>query len=264
MNIHIKDSSLFQNLINATIATSNIGSTLYGTSDSKSDKDLMYIYADSLTEEYSHLFSHHQLQYKSENTDYIFTSVKNFLRNCLNGDSTINFEVIYSDQLVNTPLEFLHDLRFSFYNYKVMRSYLGFAKRDILQSEKNQLNEIKIKKICHAMRSFDIVKKIYSGSDIFPFSESDIYKYKNIINNFIKSDRLHYEKNLLIYIDELRNKINRECDSGKITKHMKVEDQLILDDNLYFLFSSKFYLDKRLTNIDMKIFYDAEENQIKY
>ena len=84
-----------ESLKKATLVEIEVGSKMYGLSHDDSDKDLLCIYATSETEKNSFCLTHHQIQYKDEinRIDYIFVNIHNFLRNSLNGDSTINFEV---------------------------------------------------------------------------------------------------------------------------------------------------------------------------
>src|ERR1700749_424554 len=102
MNIHFKDKELFENLKHATLAKVRIGSHLYGTNDSESDEDFLHIYATSEKELQSFIWTNHQLQYKTDGNDHNFISLHAFIRNCVNGDSTINFEVIHSTELIGT------------------------------------------------------------------------------------------------------------------------------------------------------------------
>jgi len=89
---------------------------MYGTDNENSDTDILHIYVQ--TKEESNSFvkfqNHHQLQFKKDNVDYIFTDIFTFLKNLMSGDSTINFEVIHSETLKGTCLEFLYNERKSF------------------------------------------------------------------------------------------------------------------------------------------------------
>jgi len=63
MNIHFNDKELFEKLKSATIAKIVVGSNMYGTQNSSSDIDYLYIYATSENELNSFVKVHHQLQY---------------------------------------------------------------------------------------------------------------------------------------------------------------------------------------------------------
>jgi predicted nucleotidyltransferase len=83
MNIHITDIELFEKLSISTIFSIEIGSKMYGLDNDNSDRDILCIYATSDNELNSFYMTHHQIQYKENNTDYIFVNIHNFIRNCL-------------------------------------------------------------------------------------------------------------------------------------------------------------------------------------
>ncbi len=130
MNIHFKDKNYFELLKEASLLKVEVGSSMYNINDEKSDIDYLYILPNSLFDEYSLIKSHHQLQYKEDGIDHNFTNIRNLLSNCISGDASINFEVINSEFLKNSCLSFLYENRKAFWTYNVIRSYLGFSRRD--------------------------------------------------------------------------------------------------------------------------------------
>jgi len=230
MNIHIKNKSLFNRLLKSTIFSTEIGSKMYKTSDEKSDTDILHIYKTSDLELNSILNSHHQLQFKENNIDYIFSSLHSFLRNTLSGDSTINFEVINSENLINSKLNFLYENRKSFYTYKIMRSYLGFGRRDLKQINLGKGKRGKNKKLFHAYRCYKSCLDIYNGEfnsiinnpKSFEIKEkifnNEDYKYRDFLKNSLKDE-----------IDNLRNKINSDYNDGKLINFMKIKDLSFID-----------------------------------
>lgn len=262
MNIHITNKKEFQKLFNSTIFKIEIGSSMYGLTNDKSDKDLLCIYATSDNELNSFHMSHHQLQYKENNIDYIFVNIHAFLRNCLSGDSTINLEVICSDKLKGTILEELYDMRFSFYNYKILRSYLGLAKRDIKRIDiDGNDTHTKNKKITHAYRGLCFAKKIIKNEELI-LSENELNFIKQSIWNIDNfSDRKEYANIILTEVESLRLIINSELN---MVNYMSVENQKKLDSFLNNLMFSDFYNKKKIHNFDMSLFYDANENGVNY
>lgn len=120
-----------------------IGSHLYGTNNESSDRDILCFYTDNEVD-YSGLPNHHQFQYDGEDTDYIWTTKQQFMRNLQSGDSTINADVVmFTDYLTDDPILKLKIV----HTYKIIRAFLGFANRDIKQINKNP------KKGHHAVRS---------------------------------------------------------------------------------------------------------------
>jgi predicted nucleotidyltransferase len=263
MNIHIKDIDLFERLAISTLFSIDMGSKMYGLTHELSDTDTLCIYATSDDELMSFYMTHHQIQYKENNRDYIFTNIHSFIRNAINGDSTINFEVINSDKLIGTDLEFLYNLRKSFYNYKIIRSYLGLAKRDIQRVDKDGKGEFdKNKKIAHAYRGLVTAKKIANNEEI-KLTSDEISLIKNEIWTLKGyNERLEYSKKLLIDIENFRNSINNN--KSMFANFMSVENQKELDVNLKKLINSEIFRNKKLNHFDMNLIYDANENGIDY
>lgn len=261
MNIHITDKNLFTKLFEASIVKIEIGSRMYGLEHKGSDTDLLCIYNTSERELKSFMTSHHQLQYKKDGVDYLFINIHAFLRNTLSGDSTINFEVINSEKLIGTDLEFLYENRLAFYNYKIMRSYLGLAKRDVKRLNIDSKTEFdKNKKVAHVYRGFLTARKIFN-SELTTLSKLEIYYIKHSIWNIESyKERKILCDNFMVKINELRNTINSELDKKNITTFMSIEYQKIIDENLSNI-TDKL---KKMEDFDLSMFYDANENDVNY
>jgi len=113
-----------------------VGSHMYGTQRSDSDKDILITYYNVLEKIELVYNSRHQFQYddKENNIQYIFTTYRQFWQNLLSGDSTINADYIMwgndsEDEITNeiSEDEALNIVR----TYNIIKAYLGFAKRDI-------------------------------------------------------------------------------------------------------------------------------------
>ena len=270
MNIHFKDSTLFENLIKASLVKVEIGSTMYGTNDSGSDTDYLYVYATSQNELNSFLKSHHQLQFKENNIDHNFISLHGFLNNLINGDSTINFEVVNSDKLVNTPLQFLYDMRTAFNNYSIIRSYLGLARRDGKHYFKAPTHREQLKSITHIWRGFYYARAILNNNfklidveflekvkEIRKTAEDDFKTKKELLNSSLDN------------ISRLRDVLNEKFNNKKLNlpKYMDISKKKKLDSNLSNLMSMSsawFYRQNHLNNFDLTPFYDSFENWVNY
>lgn len=127
-----------------------IGSKLYQTFDDNSDTDYLRLYnIGKFTTTY--FPNIHQFQYKDveNNIDYIWTNHTQFWKNLQSGDSTINADLIcFSNFFVRDKEQKLLNLR----TYKVIKAYLGFAKRD-LQAKTE-------KKFKHAIRSIYMAEEL--------------------------------------------------------------------------------------------------------
>jgi hypothetical protein len=264
MNIHIEDRDLFDKLVKSSLLSIDIGSIMYGLKHKDSDTDRLYIYATSDRELNSFFMTHHQLQYKENGVDYIFVNIHNFIRNCLIGDSTINFEVINSTTLIGTCLEFLYNMRFSFYNYKIMRSYLGLAKRDIKSNIDCKTDFEKNKKVSHVYRGLITSEKILEFDDIF-LNKFEISYVKEVLWNIKDYKERKTTLDILSNdVEELRKNINELLNKKEIVHFMKIEEQLKLQNFLEELTNSDFYKSKKMDNFDMSLIYDANENGIEY
>ena len=262
MNIHFDDKDLFDKLKRATIAKVLVGSHMYGTNNEKSDKDFLYIYATSENELTSAIVSNHQLQYKEDGVDHNFVSLHSFIRNTINGDSTINFEVIQSDSLIDTNLEWLSSYKDSFITYTVIRSYLGLAKRDLKHLSKAS-DELKKKRLGHIIRGFlyslDMINKKFNFRLInneLIFIMKDLFFSKEVVSE--------YEAKINLLRNELNDKLNNK--TLGLSQHMNVEDAINITKSLnYFCKSGVFKnCQEELKDFDMSYFMNAFENWVDY
>jgi predicted nucleotidyltransferase len=270
MNIHFDNKEVFEELKRLSIFNIKIGSWMYGTNDEFSDSDILYIYVPSYEEMNSMASNHHQFQYKEDGIDHIFVDIYNFIKNSLNGDSTINFEVINHPSLIGTDLEFLYNMRLAFSNHKIIRSYLGMARRDIKHISNGATDRDKNKKLNHVLRGYTfcelIIAKCFNTN--IPKGSS---LYNKIESNKLLTDgreRHGIGKGLLEDVSALREKVNSKLDAGTLgfPQYMGVVDMYLLDEHLSKW--SKVWRDD-LGNSDYYakikvIIYDAMENDIKY
>lgn len=159
MNIHCTDKHLFKKLKDTTIVTVLVGSHMYGLNHEGSDKDYLNIFLPNSTYYLNPFKNHHQYQFKFDNVDEIFVDVNTFIQNLANGDSTINFECLFDKGFQESPLNFLKPEMFR--SYSIIRSYLGFAKRDIKRIIENPLKKAK-----HIMRGLEIASKLIEKKQI--------------------------------------------------------------------------------------------------
>lgn len=265
MNIHIKNTKLVNLLKESTLLSIEIGSKMYGTNNEHSDTDILNIYKTSNLELNSILNSHHQIQYKNNNIDYIFVNLHTFLRNLLSGDSTINFEVVNSDKLIGTSLEFLYNIREKFNTYKVMRSYLGFGRRDLKQLYKCNEEHDKNKKLFHAYRCWKSVNDIYNNIFTSIMDDKKSIEMFNIIMNINDyKTRIKYIDDLKIKINYLRDIINKDYNDGNLINYLDTNIQSYIDKEILNIMNSNNIKKMKFKREDMFYFYDAQENGISY
>lgn len=265
MNIHFTDKDLFEKLKLATLVKVRVGSHLYGTNNENSDEDFLYIYATSENELNSFIWTNHQLQYKEEGIDHNFVSAHTFIRNILNGDSTINFEVVHSDELKNSCLEFLHILKESFNTYTIIRSYNGFARRDCKHFTKATNDYEKRKRLGHIIRG-------YVYADMLMNKTFDFKKANETFVDLLNKHTLDMNSvNKYISLIELQRKqLNEKFDNKTLSlaKNLSVNSGKQLEYIFKLVRKSEiFEWDKKqyyLKDFDMSIFINAFENWVNY
>jgi predicted nucleotidyltransferase len=260
MNIKFTDKALFNCLKENCLASSVVGSTLYGTNNDKSDLDILFILPTFYREKTTPFPSFHQLQYVDEQgNDHLFVSLHSFIKNTVNGDSTINFELIQSGNLENTNLNFLDQMKNDFINYKIIRSYLGFAKRDLkmMNSSDNPL-----KKMSHAIRGYYYAKSLVN-------KDKFVLRNEEWLNVDINEDNLKTLK------EEYTNKVNDmrlSLNNGNTLdcpKYFDILKQKELTEYIVNLVNGDPYDFKednlhKYEQMIMEMFYNANENWVEY
>lgn len=269
MNIHFTDPILFENLKEATLAKVKVGSYLYGTNNENSDEDFLYIYATSQPELNSFISTHHQLQYKENNVDHNFVSFHTFLKNAINGDSPINFEVIQSNELLGTPLAFLQHYSQHFLTYTIIRSYNGLVKRDIKHYNKAQTDYDKKKRLGHIIRGILYTELMLQKNFEFHYANQifiDHYRHSsvNLDPRFINEDLQRLQQ----AAEEQRKLLNAKLDAGTLgyAKNFDVNQGTLLNTEIQRLIMSAEWLDRqnKIANFDMSYFIEAFENWVTY
>lgn len=190
-----------------------IGSHLYGTNNENSDIDYLNIYKTTELELNSGLPNYHQFQYKDPNNiDWLYTSELQFWKNFYSGDSSINTDVVLFTDYVNDDKK-LKLCR----TYKVIKAYLGFAKRDLKQINKDS------SKLFHAKRGLYCADKLINGK--LPLI-SDIQDIYNGVTMDITLQGLIWIEN------EIRTKLNELYNSNEIKSYYIEQTKNTLFDKL--------------------------------
>lgn len=270
MNIHFYNKEAFEELKRVTIFKTVVGSHMYGTEDKYSDIDMLYVYMPSIEEITSISKNHHQFQYKEDGIDHIFVSIYDLIMNTLSGNSTIFFEVINHPSLVGTELEFLYNMRHSFSNHKIIRSYLGMARRDVKHISNGSTDRDKNKKLNHVLRGYYFCEQILVNGFNPIIPKGSTFHNKIEENKLITDsrDRHRIGKDLLEKVSELREKVNTKLDDGTLgfPQYMRDCDMALLDLILTDKVSEwrlKFGEPTYFSYIK-SIIYDAIANDIKY
>lgn len=270
MNIHIGLEDHIE-LSSRVIASFEMGSRLYGLHNEHSDRDYLCIYMPTMKELTSPVDSFHQLQYTYENkeygirNDYVYTSLPNFFRNLMSGDSTINFEVLYHP-MFNTHFGFVPNPS-SFVSYNLIRSYLGMARRDMKYVTKMPTEREKWGKLMHIVRGVHTAGLLFSGNFNFGvFREGhELFETLKMLKNQEGKFYSELSQNTLveytIRMDDLRNRLNKAMEAGEIkpVPNPKIVDYI--NENVANMIDSKALngKDSYLAN-----YYEAAYNGIKY
>ncbi len=265
MNIIFNDQELFENLKNNALFSIEFGSKLYGINNEFSDTDLLYIIAD---QDNSLVWDNHQLQFKEKDIDHIFVSLKTFIRNLLTGDSTVNYEIITTEEFKKSELFSIFENTSFFNNYNLNKSYLGLAKRDIENAieELTKNNKINYKKISHAYRGLVTAKlnlqHTYSNDFKQDLQSLDIIK--KIKNQQISID-VEFLKKIHIEIEAERQKLNQLFQNKKIDRVMDLKKMNELEKRYADFIKNKNYeIAKNNNKKYSHLYFEVLEFGLKY
>lgn len=260
MNIHVDDDKLKKQLFDSELIRIPFGSHVYGLSNENSDEDYICIYAEHITEHSSFLWEHHNFQIKDNNVDYVFTSLRNFIRNLVNGDMPGNLESIHLNELEHGYFSFLYHTRQEFHSYTNIRSFLGYAKRDLKHALRDD------SRLCHAYRSIISAKKVLDHDYTVDCRGWDEYQDLLDIKNGLWEH--HQKKDLCNELTEqcsiLRGTINGKLEKGEITRFLDTKYMAKLDRWLLTVMKSQWYNEHANTELANMFKYDILENGIKY
>lgn len=267
MNIQIEDENILNVLNESVIDRFEFGSKIYGLETEKSDVDDIAVIKQNDFFANTFLWEHHTIQRASEERDTIYTTLQLLVRNLMTGDSTAYFETLHSNQCDGTILEFLADRKSWFYNFTTIRSFVGYARRDIKHSKDNG------KRFAHAVRCYYAAKMLFDDH----FYTNDYREYDTNVYEYIRSMKLgthglskyelsqeiqYYKKS----IDDLRKQVSESFNSNqrKHDRYMSAErlreiDAYVIDKN-----KTLWYDLEDEENFYIYQMYHALENGIEY
>lgn len=202
-----------------------IGSRLYGTNREDSDYDYLYVMYESPFKSSDYYPNFHQLQYDDleNNTQHIFTTISRFYANLFSGDSSINADIVMFSACPPIKCDVIDDsVRLNYCRtYNIIKSYLGFAKRDILRK-----NEGKNK-------HFHVARGLYCADEL-------INNRLPLLSGLSSYSHLSFEE-LMVLHNDLRKQLNSLYDANDITTYPKefivtprnsVEQKLMESNNI--------------------------------
>lgn len=193
MNIII-DQEEHEFLQSITLNRFLVGSRLYGTAREDSDTDYLCVYATSEEELYAGLPTAHQFQYKDleGNTDWNYCSELQFRKNLYSGESVIQADIVLFTSYSDKKLALCR-------TYKVIKAYLGFARRDLKEAGKGREQ-----KLWHAARS------LYCAAELLEGWLPDLAGIQNLYG------RQHDQQQLEEQEQHLRAIANRQYEQGTL------------------------------------------------
>jgi predicted nucleotidyltransferase len=243
-----------------------VGSKLYGLNDEESDTDFLVITPPFVNKIYSPFNNHHQFQYKDleNNIDYNFIDIVTFLHNLVNGDSTINFELLYSEEFEASKLGWLTYHRESFHTYNVIKSYLGLVDRDIRHFHKRTGRD-RASGYLHIMRGSIFADLLIRKDYDFSLNRKELIALKATLK---EESEIQWCKDNLPRIrqncKELREELNVLFHNTKQFKRYLHPELQLLINNLIISWCKGFkdlYLPDSLL---MKLFQTNEKIEIEY
>jgi hypothetical protein len=189
------------------------GSQLHGIANNDSDFDYVRVISDDFYNNFITLAKYlpniHSFQYDDveKNSQYVWTTEKQFYHNLFSGDGNMIADIVILSGEWNDAL-------FLTRTYKVIKGYLGVAKRDL------KLHGTNPKKQFHALRSLYMAKTLMHNR--LP-TVDDIIELKNNSGDLNKDDLWNEEQ-------DLRNKLNDMLNNGEIDLFPKFDekDDLVL------------------------------------
>ena len=221
MNIHINKEE-HEILQKKVIEQVLIGSQMYGIDTPNSDTDYLCWITSWYVEETIGCPSIHQFQYKDveNNIDYVYTTELQFAKNFMSGDSTINVDLVLFQADIDDEIR-LKMCR----TYKIIKSYLGMARRDLKHLHKDP------------SKRRHIVRGIYCAGELL---DNKLPTIKGIQDVIKLDDNLSVdmtEKNYLVnfsvnYVSmekELRQMCNTMYEKGELENYYipEVNDPLL-------------------------------------
>lgn len=165
---------------------------------------------------------------------------------------------MHSDELKSSDLSFLYDSRKSFYNYQIIKSYLGMAKRNYKILNKKYSG----KKASHFVRGVLSADTIFNGVDI-----NDVWKQHRKTLSMIKNSDEEFES-IDFYrelMDKLREKLNKKLEAQEIPKYMKPYDMFLFDEQVKSFCTTSAYMNKQQYSIDYgMLFYETYKTDVQY
>lgn len=265
MNIHINKEE-YNNIIVANHVKLPIGSVIYGLNDEHSDEDYLLIYQPFVHQINNPFMNHHQFQYKENNIDYNLVDYVTFIKNLVTGDSTINFELLWSDDFnnENNQINWLSEYKKDFITYNIINAYIGFAKRDMKYFNKRLTDIDRKRGLVHIKRCILFATELLYDNNLTLKNEK-LLEYKKDLTYFIITNNNMSDSVLFKYyknkLELLKKELNLRLENKTINRFLNPEKQESIVNKLNYSTTIR----KTCSIIDLSKIYLANENgQVNY
>jgi hypothetical protein len=252
------DKEQYESLKTRTIASGVMGSYAHGLEDSQSDIDNLHLYIDE-TFGNGLFFENNGYQYKSETADENFQELRVFVKNIIIGESPADYECLMngfnvdpdlsqSSVLKTQIIKLLNDLK-STYSYALLKSYIGYAKKDakkILEMVDTKIptdsRELR-KKMAHLHRGVITARDLLNKSN-YQFNRESISVHKKL-NQEIKLGNFYTRyAEIIDFVNEfnsenefLRKTLNEKLDSGEIHRRTLYNEIQVINTQVRRIFA---------------------------
>jgi len=197
------DSGLTIQLDRKCFASGLMGSHAHGLQDEESDTDKLRLFYDANYEGSIHN-ENYGFQYKTEYADINYQEIRTYIRNLIIGDSPADFEALQfgfvSESVEWKALE--EFLKSNINSYALIKSYLGYVKKDIKEARNIIKNTISsralFKRLSHISRGLDtasnlIMTRPYSfGKNTTSYEFINAKTMKDGTNDLYMNERIIY------------------------------------------------------------------------
>ena len=231
------------------IASSVMGSHAHGLQCESSDRDHLILYFDPSFGSGIHWESN-GWQYKTETCDYNYQEIRVFIRNMIIGDSPSDYEALrhgfnitINDVNKNILNSIMYDLSINSNSYTLIKSYLGYLKKDCnsvskILDENCPIDSIILrKKLSHIIRGISTITHLIDNTKPYLFdgnNDSSTFNFaKRVKCNYVTSDEAaHILFSGIIYEEETRNVLNTKLNNGHIIRRMRIHAIETIDNKL--------------------------------
>ena len=231
-----------------------MGSHAHGLNNETSDTDYLYIFEEDIN---SLFREDNGWQYKTKDVDENYQSLGTFIRNVVKSESPTNFEALLGGWNFSTVsnrnavISDIFNILSKNRSYALIKSYLGFAKKDgawLMKTLDDRITNDICNKLSHFYRGVETAKILLNNEEYIFHSDCNYdYRFRtayNYKNNHLGNTKISELKEMIIVtlfeIDELSKRMNGMLDKHLIHRRFNESDMKRIDE-LYKEFKVQSY-----------------------